>query len=348
MYLSEVLKRGSNNFDLLRILLAILVLYSHVFVFTKSGSVDIMKNFGISSGALAVSTFFFLSGLLVTNSLFKNNSFEAFNVFAVSRILRIWPALITVVVITSVIVGPLYSGLDLTEYFNHHLWYKYIWNNITLNTQFILPDVFSHNLYARSVNGSIWTIRHEVTLYGILLCGYFLLKGNKKLIAVLCFIVICYVFVDQQQTLILLTNKKNSYFLIPCFLMGSLFSILQFKIKLNWKFFLLFIACSFIFKNTALNDLIYALTFFYGTLYIFSCDFVCRLKVKHDISYGVYLWGFPVQQVLSYHFSDYGLVFNLISAIIVSCLIGLLSFIYVEKPAMNLAKKWSSCHLPLK
>jgi len=348
MYLNESLKRGSNNFDLLRILLALLVLYSHVFVFTKSASVDVMKSFGISSGSLAVATFFFLSGLLVTNSLFKNNSFEAFNVFAVSRIFRIWPALITVVIFTSLIIGPLYSGLDLSEYFSHPLWYKYIWNNLTLKTQFILPDVFTDNLYARSVNGSIWTIRHEATLYAVLLCGYFLLKGNKKLIAALCFVVICYVFIDQQQTLVLLTNKKNSYFLIPCFLIGSLFSILQYKIKLTIQRFLLFIMCSFLFKNTPLNDLIYAVTFFYGIIYIFSCSFICKIKVKYDISYGVYLWGFPVQQIISYHFSDYGLIFNLVLAIIISCFIGCLSFIYIEKPAMNLSKKWSSYSLHLK
>ena len=113
---AEILPRQHNNFDLLRLLAASAVLLGHAFVLSprpgSSDPVERLIHFNNSSG-LAVATFFFLSGLLVSESLQRTKSLTR---FAAAPIARIFPGLAVSLVFSVVIVGPLFGSLGFFDY----------------------------------------------------------------------------------------------------------------------------------------------------------------------------------------------------------------------------------------
>jgi peptidoglycan/LPS O-acetylase OafA/YrhL len=118
MCLSDVLKRGANNFDILRLIAALAVIAGHAYAIApqpplQDGIAQIL-HFDYSR-SLAVKFFFFLSGLLVTNSIISNsNPFQ----FLTKRAFRIFPALFVCLLIAVFIIGPMYTTLPLKQYFS--------------------------------------------------------------------------------------------------------------------------------------------------------------------------------------------------------------------------------------
>ncbi|EBO0298771.1 acyltransferase, partial [Salmonella enterica] len=77
MLLSSYLKRDNNNLDLVRIIAACMVIYGHAYAISPQvGKDDIIHQLiGFDySGSLAVKIFFFVSGLVVTNSFFSKRN----------------------------------------------------------------------------------------------------------------------------------------------------------------------------------------------------------------------------------------------------------------------------------
>src|SRR5260370_27283553 len=111
MKLQYVLEKRNNNFDLLRLLAALAVIYGHAYSISPSGEKRdfIQKVLAFeTSGSLAVKFFFLLSGLVVTNSVISNPSLGR---FAVSRSLRLFPALIVCVCVCTFALGPATTSL---------------------------------------------------------------------------------------------------------------------------------------------------------------------------------------------------------------------------------------------
>jgi len=81
--------------------------------------------------------FFALSGFLVAGSLVRNDLLS----FGALRFLRIFPALIGEVVISALIIGPVFPILSLNQYFTNQTFYKYFLNVIGY-IHYQLPGVF--------------------------------------------------------------------------------------------------------------------------------------------------------------------------------------------------------------
>ena len=71
------------------------------------------------------------------------------------------------------------------------------------------------------------------------------------------------------------------------------------------------------------------------TVELFTRAFLCKLRLSMDISYGVYLYGFLVQQLVYMLFSDLGFAFNLFLSVALAGVFGLLSYKYIEEPIMR-------------
>src|ERR1700744_32042 len=115
--LDTVLKRENNNFDLIRLLAALMVLLFHTFYLFKDHEPHTHSSAllsGESIGGLAVYIFFFLSGMFITSSFINSRSNYAFGLM---RIFRLWPALIACVILTVFIAGPLVSTYSPKAYF---------------------------------------------------------------------------------------------------------------------------------------------------------------------------------------------------------------------------------------
>lgn len=95
-------------------------------------------------GSFAVDIFFIASGFLVTGSLLKRQSLIE---FCWARLLRIYPALLVALLLTVLVLGPLFTTLPLHQYFASKVVYIYLVKNLLLvaGTNFILPGVFENN-----------------------------------------------------------------------------------------------------------------------------------------------------------------------------------------------------------
>jgi len=162
--LTDVLKKGNNNFDILRLMAALAVIVGHAYAISPQPPLEDtvlgLLHFDYS-GSLAVKFFFFLSGLLVVNSIISKP--DAFN-FLLKRACRIFPGLLVCLLVSVFIVGPLFTKLPLLEYFSSADTWKYIFKNLLLyNMQWKLTGVFTESKFG--LNGSLWTLPYEVLCY---------------------------------------------------------------------------------------------------------------------------------------------------------------------------------------
>lgn len=157
-----------------------MVLCSHQFALQSKPE---PRPFGLFTlGTLGVLIFFSVSGYLVAQSWDRDPSLWR---FVARRFLRIWPGLAAVVLLTVFCVGPLFTQLATSDYFQASLTWKYLWQ-LCIQTQLYLPEVFKGNPW-HVVNGSLWTIPIEISWYGILLiagfCGLLLHRTRHLLLA---------------------------------------------------------------------------------------------------------------------------------------------------------------------
>ena len=141
MNLSELLKKENNNLDVFRLVAACMVIYGHAYaVAPQAGRVDaVARLLGHDySGSLAVKIFFFLSGLVVTNSLLQKRNVVH---FAIARFFRIWPALIFVTVVSALLLGPFVTALSLARYFSQGQLSDYR----LLDTNYSLPGLLEES-----------------------------------------------------------------------------------------------------------------------------------------------------------------------------------------------------------
>ncbi len=150
---------SSEHYDLLRVVAALLVLIGHQNALTGLPEPEFL---GISTwGGLGVAIFFSLSGYLVSASWQRDPHLGR---YLVRRALRLMPGLAGVVLLSTLILGPLMSSLTLVEYFSHPETWHYL-RNLALNVRFALPGVFVDLPFARVTNGSLWTLPMEVGCY---------------------------------------------------------------------------------------------------------------------------------------------------------------------------------------
>ena len=132
MQLTKILNRDSNNLDIFRVIASCMVVYGHAYAISPQiGQRDLVGALlGFDySGSLGVKIFFFLSGLVVTNTLLENRNPVQ---FAIARCFRIWPALLFTVFICAFVLGPILTNSPLTEYFSNPATYQYVYKNLLL------------------------------------------------------------------------------------------------------------------------------------------------------------------------------------------------------------------------
>lgn len=336
--LSDFLKRDNNNLDLFRIIAASLVIVGHAYVLNpQAGQTDLIRQWtGFTySGAFAVKLFFFISGLVVTNSLIQKNDVVA---FTVSRIFRIWPALIFLCVVTALIIGPWLSALSLPDYMHERAWF-YIRDNVLLKTRYDLPGVLEDVAYPNAVNGSLWTLPFEVGCY-LFLIGVYLTGANKykTLVNIIFVWIIIETLLPQRIFLYWIDSNPEFLYLPASFSAGVLMALNQDKLRISIKPALGFAILAYIVWNTRFTEFAFCCAAFFLVTYVASLKWFIRLRPKNDISYGIYLWGFLVQQTIQHFYPSPNVYLKMFASIAVSAVLGFISWHLIEKRAINLGK----------
>lgn len=157
--------RRDNNYNLLRFLAAALVIYSHSFPMSGVAADPLERRVGFSFGHLAVDVFFVISGFLVTGSLLSRRDLGS---FAAARALRLFPVLVVGALGAAFVVGPLQTELPLSAYLaNPGTWTFVAMNSVPwpFGVCYTLPGVFLHVPLRGAVNGSLWSLPWELSMY---------------------------------------------------------------------------------------------------------------------------------------------------------------------------------------
>jgi len=338
MLLSERTDSRNNNFDILRFFAALQVLILHgVLLFGNDN-----KNWFVDLNGVAV--FFVISGFLVTRSWCDNPNIFA---FLKKRILRIFPALITVVLFTALILGPLVTTLPLKEYFADSAFFNYFKNIFLYEIYHLLPGVFQNNPLNESVNASLWTLPLEFFMYCLIaIFGITKILNKKYFHFVFVLLTISLFYVFTHIYIIKWTYIQFVDFL-SLFFISSGFYIYREKIILSFP---LFLVCLAIFlsgmivsyKIDVVFEYFRLLTLPYMIIYIAYCKipYINNFGKYGDFSYGIYLWAYPVSQTLIYFWQDKFNIFTyIVSVFFITLFIAVLSFKFIEKPALKLKNR---------
>lgn len=324
------LNRNNNNFDILRLYLALAVLWHHLHYLISIEATNSI--FNIFNPETAVRAFFVISGALIWQSAMNTKSYKS---FFIKRFFRIYPAYITIIVI-SMLVSYFLFDAELAPTSSYGFW-----NAMTLN--FVEPcieGVLESNVICAQ-NGSLWTIKIEVLFYlFILVIVYFFKRISFHIylyLSVISFILHLF-FVYFDFTKIPLSILNQIPFLLFYFFLGSFLNDFFSKVR---PIASLFILCIF--------SLLYYYSELFYPLFIVSFVFYIAYALPYhfnvnkfgDISYGLYIYHFPLIQFLVasgfFNTFSYGIAVSLTILLIIS--VSFLSWYLIEKPSLNYSKK---------
>lgn len=357
--LGAALNGHRNSLGVLRLVLATLVIFSHAFPLGGWGSDPGLgwSKGQESIGGFAVVGFFAISGYLIAKSGANADIVQ----FMWRRALRIFPAFWLVLLVGAGIVGPTVWTLEGNKFrgylsFNADGPVSYVLSNWDLAMrQYGIYDIFTGTtpygeLVGSSVfNGSLWTLTYEWGCYMII--AVLVLFGVLRRARFLVLVITAFYYVAAVANIIVPGgagtifpdfNDRYRVSLALIFLLGSCLALYSKEILLDDRLgvFSAFVVCA-----TLLNGGWILLG--YPALAYFLLWFAARLPAwlqwigaKNDYSYGMYVYGFLVQQFTAYlGWYQWGYVPWVAATIVVSAGCAWLSWHLVEKRALAL-KDW--------
>lgn len=329
----------SNNFDFLRLLFASLVIVSHSYPLTgKPEIIGVLTKEQLSLGSLSVDCFFIMSGYLIMTSLQRSKSPQG---YMWKRLLRLYPAYIILLLLTMLFLPVIYQGRNI---FHEKTYWSYFPNSFSLyKIQYNVKGIFENNPYPKAINGSLWSLSYEFTMYIALLLLFPLRKS--KYLSCIVFGVFLLSFYSAITKTYFLENKIYKIFLQPnefyqlCtyFMAGSSLVFINFK-KINflWVRCLLFLVliASLYFEVYKYISPVFlpVLILLIGTS---SSNYIRDIGKKiGDISYGVYIYGFIVQQTLMYYWG-FGTLKLMLASIVITYILAYGSWHLIEKKMLT-------------
>jgi peptidoglycan/LPS O-acetylase OafA/YrhL len=341
-----------NNFNFLRLLFASLVLVSHATEIADGNRNNELLTrifHSLSFGEVAVDGFFLLSGYLIVKS-WEHTPNLLF--FAKKRIRRIYPGFIAAFLLCVFCIAP-FAASNPSTYFSE-LSYAGIVSSIMQLKAPTVPKIFAGTPYP-VINGAMWSIFYEVRCY--LLVAIIGLAGvrHQRTIWVICLIATLALLPINDQL-----NKLSfpgSYRLIDS--PSSFFRLLTF-FSVG--------ACFYLFRNViilkgslaAVATLIAVILLFhpdlaslglatFGAYALFWVAFASvpalnTFKRLDDVSYGLYLYGWPIQKMLNWYFPTSPVWLLLVIALALALVAGYISWHVVESPFLK-SKKVNSTEL---
>jgi len=286
--------------------------------------------------------------------------------FLKKRVLRIYPGFITVCILCAFIFGPLGNGTlhhpfsDFISYWKKINLHAFLYDVLQLFSP-TLPDSFLNSPCPNDINTSIWTIWYEFICYLVILVAGSLMFFKKQLIPLILFLLILGLNIYHFRIYQLYNEEGIVTFIFPFLSDGANDRMI------NLEHFLLFFlagSCFYFYRKyipknnllIILSSIILIVSFrwvrvfelcqaIFGTYLLLCFVFSSRVKLndfakRGDFSYGIYLYGWPVQQLVFLYFGNR---LNIGGTIVVSLLLvfpfAFFSWFAIEKPCLSLKKK---------
>lgn len=325
-----------NNYNLLRFVAALLVLFSHCYPVSLGANAPdpAVRIIGNTLGAVGVHIFFVMSGFLVTKSYCRRNSLFA---FVEARFLRIFPALAVAVLFCVFVVGTAFTSLKFSDFISHQETFRFILDNITLHkVRYYLPGVFEDNPYQHAVNGSLWTLPYEVKMYlAVALLGIAGIVRNRIFFNIL-FVVYLVLFVTVPENLPFSSLVPIN--LTLAFFSGAFIFINRDRIPLSSWAASAFWVLPLIAYRTPYYDAALHLALTYGVIWFayVPSGYIRNFNKIGDYSYGIYIYAFPIQQSIAAILKGIEPLEMFPIAFSATLIPAVLSWHLLEKPALRL------------
>lgn len=254
--------------------------------------------------------------------------------------IRIYPALFVEVVLSAFLLGPIFTRLPLSVYFSDPLFHRYL-INMTGHISFFLPGVFTGNPVPGLVNRQLWTVPYELMCYVVmsaLIVVGLVRKPSLFVGSVMAFQGAHFAFSaahghfhPRQVT------HLDGIQLVFSFLAGIAVYLCRYRIPWNatWGAFSAVLSVALFSFGT--GDYLGVFTSAYLTAWIGLTNYSkLRILKGADYSYGVYLYGWPVQQALiaTGPWARHWIV-SVPMALMVSFAFAAFSWHCIEKPALR-------------
>ncbi|TPO10656.1 acyltransferase [Mesorhizobium sp. B1-1-5] len=331
------------SFDEVRLAAAITVLLHHAHGSIHDAKADLLFAFSggfLHFGLLAVLVFFAISGFLVAPGLVRSGKVID---YATSRVLRIFPALIVVVILSMIVLGPILTMLPLQRYFSDDFGLPLYAKNILTLTYDFLPGVQLPDGHPAIVNGALWTLHFEVLSYiALAVMSMVGILGRPRLLLSVLFV--AYVLYVANGIFPAVAERLPGRFvtfisLFVYFAFGVALS--TFRRTIPYSAALAGLAFLILIASLAYGAGIVAAPLCLPYLVVFAglSNLPGRSFVRRDLSYGVYLIHAPVLCYFSIMYPGiHSWQFVALVAMMVTLPLSYLSSILVEQPALTRKK----------
>ena len=217
-----------------------------------------------------------------------------------------------------------------------------------------LPGVFEGNIYPNAVNGSLWTLRYEVSMYVMLavlglLCGF---CNSPKTIRYVC--LLAFLSFLSLSTLYFLEKRVESGFTVPFlwriglnggvsqfgvnFFAGCCLWLFRERLRLSSILSILVLIVAAVLPYTLLQCFLVWLFLPYASIvFAFKAPRLLKRFKNLDYSYGIYIYAFPLQQFISLHAQEngWGFIFTLVLSLVATVTMASFSWHLIEKPSLR-------------
>lgn len=335
-----------NSLNLVRLVLAATVLFAHGYYVAGAGvgpHVD-----GENLGGWAVFGFFALSGYLITASRWSNTM----GVYLVHRVARIFPAYLVCLVVMVLVFAPI-GYLSVHGTLDGYLSTptqpaNFVFGNALLRINaYDIAGTPAGVPYPGAWNGSLWSLYYEFLCYlivGVLaLVGWVRRHPAALALAWLVSVGLHAGWARGVGTLLGGNGDASLLFkLLPLFLGGALLQSVRHRVPIHWSGALVSAAVVLgaVWALDGWGAQLTAPFIAYLLLWVGATVPAPPVVLHHDVSYGLYIYAFPVQQLLvltGIHETNL-LLYDLVA---LTCTIPLAaaSWLLVERPAMRRARR---------
>jgi peptidoglycan/LPS O-acetylase OafA/YrhL len=330
----------THGFDYLRLILATSVLLWHSIIISYGTNTDqpVLEGWIGPLVRLILPMFFTLSGFLVAGSMARCKTVTE---FVTLRVLRIFPALSAEILLSALLLGPLFTHWTLDAYFADGKFWSYLLNMFGM-IHYLLPGVFVDNPRPDVVNLSLWTVPAELECYialvSLTVLGVF--RRRPMFLVALLLLTIIFSGYDWANGQFENDGLASPRLLVLSFLTGVTFSLYSDRIPLNAGLAALSAVLSYWILSGGPIPFFCAIPVGYLTIWL-GMSHPPRIPVlmKGDFSYGIYLFAFPIQQCIAQMPWTRMWWLNSMLALPIVLMWSALSWYNIEKPLLGKKKK---------
>ena len=324
-----------NSLNAIRLVLASAVIVSHSWTIGQySGATP--RHGGETPGGWAVFAFFVLSGYLITGSRLNND----LGTYLTRRFLRIYPGFLVCLLVTILAFAP------IGYYRQHHTLHGYLTKSTTPLDYLVSNLTLKMNVYhvagtpsgPHAWTGSLWSLYYEFACYvivGLLAC--WAVYRRKPALAIAVFLLATAARVEHTHVASFAHARDVAQMvqLLPFFMAGSVFYLLRDRIPCNLWLAVPSAVVWIVLPQLVQNRFVVLCAIPMGYLLLYLGAVVpLPLGRRNDISYGMYMYGYPVEQLLRFAHLSSHTVYTILS-ILCTIPLAAASWFLVERPAIR-------------